>query len=142
MLRAYTLAARTGTSATTSGLLTISFSFPNAAQAETLSRDYLRPALKAPAITKPFRPCHDLRHTSLTHEAAAGNPQAYVQPKAGHSQGTITDRYIHASQVLFPGAAAHGEARMFGPAGSKTGSKPRAIATLKREKPRVSGAFL
>ena len=69
-------------------------------------------------ITKPFRPWHDLRHTSLTHEAAAGNPQAYVQLKAGHSQGTITERYIHAAQVLFPGAARRGEERMFGPVSS------------------------
>ena len=28
--------------------------------------------------------------------------------------GTITDRYIHAAQVLFPGAAEKAEARMFG----------------------------
>ena len=79
-----------------------------------LSRAYMRPALKRAAITKPFRPWHDLRHTALTHEAAAGNPQAYVQLKAGHSQGSITERYIHAAQVLFPGAAARGEERMFG----------------------------
>ena len=42
----------------------------------------------------------------------AGNPQAYVQLKAGHSQGSITERYINAAQVLFPGAkprrGAHG----------------------------------
>jgi len=46
---------------------------------------------------------------------AAGNPQAYVQLKAGHSQGSITERYIHAAQVLFPGAAEKGESRIFGP---------------------------
>jgi integrase len=80
-----------------------------------LSRRYMRVALTKAGITKPFRPWHDLRHTALTHEAAAGNPQAYVQLKAGHSQGTITERYIHAAQVLFPGAAAKAEARMFGP---------------------------
>jgi hypothetical protein len=34
--------------------------------------------------------------------------------KPGHSQGSITERYIHAAQVLFPGAAAKAEARMFG----------------------------
>jgi hypothetical protein len=34
--------------------------------------------------------------------------------KAGHSQGTITERYIHAAQVLFPGAAEPGENRLFG----------------------------
>jgi integrase len=79
-----------------------------------LSRIYMRPALKKAEITKPFRPWHDLRHTALTHEAAAGNPQAYVQLKAGHSQGSITERYIHAAQVLFPGAAEKAEARMFG----------------------------
>jgi len=64
---------------------------------------------------KPFRAWHDLRHTALTHEAAAGNPAVYVQLRAGHSQGSITERYIHAAQVLFPRAAARGEARMFGP---------------------------
>src|SRR5262245_42525819 len=78
-----------------------------------LARRYLRPALHRGGITKPFRPFHDLRHTALTHEAAAGNPMAYIQLKAGHSQGQITERYIHAAQVLFPGAAEQGEARIF-----------------------------
>ena len=79
-----------------------------------LARVYLRPALQEAGIDKPLRPFHDLRHTALTHEAAAGNPMVYVQHKAGHSQGAITERYIHAAQVLFPGAAARGEARLFG----------------------------
>jgi integrase len=79
-----------------------------------LARRYLRSALRKAGITKPFRPFHDLRHTALTHEAAAGNPMAYIQLKAGHSQGQITERYIHAAQVLFPGAAKRGEARLFG----------------------------
>ena len=35
------------------------------------------------------------------------------QLKAGHSQSQITERYIHAAQVLFPGAAAKSEGRMF-----------------------------
>jgi hypothetical protein len=34
--------------------------------------------------------------------------------RAGHSQGAITERYIHAAQVLFPGAAQRGEDRLFG----------------------------
>ena len=82
----------------------------------------MRPALRQAGITKPFRVWHDLRHSSLTFSAAAGNPQAYIQLKVGHSQGSVTERYIHAAQVLFPGAAARGEERMFGAAGSKTGS--------------------
>ena len=61
-----------------------------------------------------LRPFHDLRHASLTHVAAASNPQIYLQARAGHSQGSITDRYMHAAQVLFPGAAEKSEARMFG----------------------------
>jgi integrase len=77
------------------------------------SRAYLKPALRKVGITGSFRPFHDLRHTALTHEAAAGNPQVYVQMRAGHSQGAITERYIHAAQVLFPGAAQRGEERMF-----------------------------
>jgi len=79
-----------------------------------LAKHYLKPALERAGIEKPFRPFHDLRHTSLTHAAAAGNPQIYVQARAGHSQGSITERYMHAAQVLFPGAAAKSEDRMFG----------------------------
>jgi integrase len=78
-----------------------------------LSREFLRPALKKAGIAKPFRVWHDLRHTAITHDAAAGNPQAYVQMKAGHSQGAITERYIHAAAVLFPGAADKAEQRLF-----------------------------
>lgn len=65
----------------------------------------------------------DLRHTALTHEAAAGNPAVYVQLKAGHTQGAITERYIHAAQVLFPGAAAKGEERLFGSTGDEVGEE-------------------
>jgi len=83
--------------------------------ASKLARWYLKPALARAGIAKRLRPFHDLRHTSLTHAAAAGNPQIYVQARAGHSQGSITERYMHAAQVLFPGAAEKSEARMFGP---------------------------
>jgi len=34
--------------------------------------------------------------------------------RAGNSQGAVTERYIHAAQVLFPGAAETAEKRMFG----------------------------
>jgi integrase len=88
-----------------------------------LSRVYIKPALREARIHKPIRPFHDLRHTALTNEAAAGNPMAYIQHRAGHSQSAITERYIHAAQVLFPGAAARGEARIFGN-GLKTPSRP------------------
>jgi hypothetical protein len=33
--------------------------------------------------------------------------------RAGHSNGSITERYIHAAQVAFPGAAERAENRIF-----------------------------
>jgi hypothetical protein len=45
----------------------------------------------------------------------------YVQIQAGHSQSQITEHHIHAAQVLFPRAAAKGEARMFVPTDQPTG---------------------
>lgn len=79
-----------------------------------LTREHLKPALQAAGITKHIRPFHDLRHTALTHDAAAGNPLTYIQMRAGHSQAAITERYIHAAQVQFAGAAERAEERMFG----------------------------
>jgi integrase len=71
--------------------------------------------LEGAGIRQPSRLFHDLRHTSLTHAAAAGNPQIYMQAQAGHSPGSITERYMHAAQILFPGAAERSKERMFGP---------------------------
>jgi integrase len=70
-------------------------------------------ALKKAGITKPLQPWHGLRHTALTIDAAVGNPNAYVQAKAGHSQFSITERYVHAAQVAFPGAVDLAENRIF-----------------------------
>jgi integrase len=79
-----------------------------------LTRSYVKAALKKAGITKPLQPWHGLRHTALTMDAAVGNPNAYVQAKAGHSQFSITERYVHAAQVAFPGAAERVEERLFG----------------------------
>jgi integrase len=79
-----------------------------------LTRSRLRPALNAAGIATSFRALHDLRHTSLTHDAAAGNPAAYIQHRAGHSSAAITERYIHAAQTVFPHAPAKTEDRLFG----------------------------
>jgi hypothetical protein len=37
-----------------------------------------------------------------------------TQAKAGHSQFSITERYVHVAQVAFPGAVENAEARMVG----------------------------
>jgi integrase len=79
-----------------------------------LTRTYLKVALKKAGIAKPLQPWHGLRHTALTMDATVGNPNAYVQAKAGHSQFSITERYVHAAQVAFPGAVERSEERLFG----------------------------
>jgi integrase len=81
-----------------------------------LTRSYVKPALAKAKITKPLQPWHGLPHTALTIDAAVGNPNAYVQAKAGHSQFSITERYVHVAQVAFPGAVERSEERMFGAA--------------------------
>lgn len=80
-----------------------------------LTRDFVKVALRRARIEKDgLQPWHGLRHTALTNDAAVGNPNAYVQAKAGHSQFSITERYIHAAQTTFPGAVERSEERMFG----------------------------
>lgn len=73
------------------------------------------------------------RHPSH-YDGIAGDPiegwcQVPVRGRRGtrgarsrHSRGSITERYSHAAQVLFPGAASRGEERMFGGSGGKSGS--------------------
>jgi integrase len=74
----------------------------------------MRKAIKKAGIERPFPTWHGLRHTALTHDAAAGNPAVYVQARAGHAQATMTERYVHAAQVALPGAADRSEERLFG----------------------------
>jgi integrase len=74
---------------------------------------YARKALASAGIAEGFRPWHGLRHTALTETAAAGLPSMYVQAKAGHAQGSTTERYLHARRTEFPDAAELAEARLF-----------------------------
>jgi integrase len=74
---------------------------------------YARKAFVKAKITKPFRPWHGLRHTALTETAAAGVPSMFVQAKAGHAQGSTTERYLHATKTSYPGEAELAEARLF-----------------------------
>lgn len=74
---------------------------------------YARKAIKQAGVSKPFRPWHGLRHTALTETAAAGVPAMFVQAKAGHAQGSTTERYLHAAKTSYPDMAELAEARMF-----------------------------
>jgi integrase len=75
---------------------------------------YARAAKKAAGIDKPFRVWHGLRHTVLTETAAAGVPAMFVQAKAGHAQGSTTERYLHTNRTAYPHAAELAKARLFG----------------------------
>jgi integrase len=72
-----------------------------------------------------FRPWHGMRHTALTETAAAGLPGMFVQAKAGHAQGSTTERYLHAARTTFPGAAELAEARLFQRVAELEGSPDR-----------------
>lgn len=58
-------------------------------------------ALKAAGITDHMRPFHDLRHTAITNDAAAGSSPIAVMTKAGHSDMRTTKRYMHLAGVVF-----------------------------------------
>jgi hypothetical protein len=60
-----------------------------------------------PAVARPPA------HTALTETAAAGVPAMFVQAKAGHAQGSTTERYLHATKTSYPDAAELAEARLF-----------------------------
>jgi len=74
---------------------------------------YARKALDLAGVDRSFRVWHGLRHTALTETAAAGVPGMFVQAKAGHAQGSSTERYLHAAKTSYPDAAQLAEARLF-----------------------------
>jgi len=54
---------------------------------------------------------HDLRHTAITNDAAAGSSPIAVMTKAGHSDMRTTKRYMHLAGVVFRDEAARLEQR-------------------------------
>jgi integrase len=81
-----------------------------------LTRSYLKPAVKTAGIEKPLQPWHGLRHTALTFYATTdGVAPPMVQARAGHSQYAITERYVHAAEIVVAGIIERTEDRLFGP---------------------------
>jgi len=74
----------------------------------------LRAALAAAGITEYVRPFHDLRHTSLTNEAAAGSSPIALMAKAGHTDMKVTRQYLHLAGIVFHDEAAALEERLLG----------------------------
>lgn len=74
---------------------------------------YARKALERAGFGEHFRPWHGLRHTALTETAASGVPAMFVQAKAGHAQGSTTERYLHAQRTSYPDEAEPAEGTLF-----------------------------
>jgi integrase len=82
----------------------------------------LTAALKAAGVHKQPRPFHDLRHTAITNDAAAGSSPIAVMAKAGHANMSTTKRYLHLAGVVFRDEADALEQRLLGtPVESSTG---------------------
>ena len=82
-------------------------------RAEAFS-DALRAALTAAGVEKVLRPFHDLRHTAITNDAAAGSSPIAVMTKAGHANMSTTKRYLHLAGVVFRDEADALERRLLG----------------------------
>jgi integrase len=74
----------------------------------------LRAALAAAKVEGHVRPFHDLRHTAITNDAAAGSSPIAVMAKAGHATMTTTKRYLHLAGVIFRDEAEALERRLLG----------------------------
>ena len=60
-----------------------------------------RNALEAAGVEEHMRPFHDLRHTAITNDAAAGSSPLAVMTKAGHASMATTKRYLHLAGTVF-----------------------------------------
>lgn len=78
--------------------------------------EQFKAALTAAGISDYVRPFHDLRHTALTNEAAAGSSPIALMAKAGHSDMKTTRIYLHLAGTVFREEAAALERRLFGAA--------------------------
>jgi integrase len=77
-------------------------------------KDHLDAALGAASVTKRLRPFHDLRHTAITNDAAAGSSPIAVMTKAGHANMSTTKRYLHLAGVVLRDEADALEQRLLG----------------------------
>jgi integrase len=79
-----------------------------------LFAEQFRAALEKAGIAGYVRPFHDLRHTALTNEAAAGSSPIALMAKAGHSDMKTTRIYLHLAGTVFHDEAAAVERRLLG----------------------------
>lgn len=76
--------------------------------------EHWKAALKKAGIAGYVRPFHDARHSSLTHQAAAGSSAVAIMATAGHASMATTKRYLHLAGVVFKDEADALERRLLG----------------------------
>jgi integrase len=101
--------------------------FPNPRTGHALDLDayteIIRLSLRRAGIDGYVRPCHDLRHSSITNAAAAGTPPEALMSRAGHASYATTRRYVDLAGERFREEADRLERRLWGEFGTKTGTK-------------------
>jgi integrase len=68
--------------------------------------------LTAADVEGDVRAFHDLRHTTITHDAASGSSAIAVMAKAGHRNMATTRTYLHLAGTVFRDEAARLEERL------------------------------
>ncbi len=76
--------------------------------------DAMKRALAEAGITDRVRAFHDLRHTSITNDAAAGANPVALMTKAGHTNMNTTRIYLHLAGTVFRDEAERLEERLLG----------------------------
>jgi integrase len=92
-------------------------------RAETFQKA-LGAALSAAGVEGHVRAFHDLRHTAITNDAAAGANPAALMTKAGHADMKTTRTYMHMAGVVFRDEAERLEARLLGARAEENTSSP------------------
>jgi len=76
--------------------------------------DALRAARAVAGIKRRVMAFHDLRHTAITNDAAAGANPVALMTKAGHADMKTTKTYMHMAGVVFRDEADRLEAPLLG----------------------------
>jgi integrase len=82
------------------------------------------PIFAKAGVTGYVRAFHDLRHTAITNDAAAGANPVALMTKAGHSSMATTRTYLHLAGTVFRDEANALESRMLGTRISTHASEP------------------
>jgi integrase len=107
------------------------FPNPRTGRAWDLRRytEVVRLARQRAGVIGEARPCHDLRHSSITNAAAAGTAPEALMTRAGHASYATTRRYIDLAGERFRPEADRLEERLWGRTSTKNQYKDAASSS-------------